>query len=54
MVFFEELSNLKIGELPYATAKKFAGTMQKGDGFFILGSEAARIRVPDCPLPEEK
>ena len=53
LIFFEDLGNLKIGDLPYSTVKKFAGTVQKGDGFLILGSEVARIRVPRCLLTEE-
>ena len=52
LVFFEDLGNLKIVELPYATVKQFAGTWQKGDGYLILGNEVARIRVPICSLPE--
>ena len=50
LVFFEDLGNLKIGELPYAAVKRFSGTLQKGDGYLILGNEVARIRVPNCPL----
>ena len=53
LVFFDDLGNLKIGDLPYATVKKFAGSLQSGDGYLILGNEAARIRVPNCPLPDE-
>lgn len=52
LVFFEDLGNLKIGELPYATVKKFPNSLPKGDGFLILGNETARIRVADCPFPE--
>ena len=52
LVFFEDLANLKIGELPYATVKKFSGALQKGDAYLILGNEVARIRVPSCPLSE--
>lgn len=52
LVFFEDLGNLKIGELPYAAVKRFAGTLQKGDGYLILGNEVARIRIPNCPLQE--
>lgn len=54
LVFFEDLGNLKIGELPYAAVKRFSGTLQKGDGYLILGNEVARIRVPNCPLQEGK
>ena len=53
LVFFDDLANLKIGELPYAMMKKFSGTFQKGDGYLILGNEIARIRVPNCPYPEK-
>ena len=53
LVFFDDLGNLKIGELPYATVKKYSGTWQKGDAYLILGNETARIRVPDC-LPLER
>lgn len=54
LVFFEDLGNLKIGELPYAIIKKFTEPLQNGDGYLILGNEIARIRVPNCSLPEEK
>lgn len=54
LLFFDDLSSLKIGDLPYATVKKFAATLQKGDGYLILGNEATRIRVPHCPPLEEK
>ncbi len=53
LVFFDDLANLKIGELPYAMMKKYSGTFQKGDGYLILGNEIARIRVPNCPYPEK-
>lgn len=53
LLFFDDLGNLKIGDLPYGTVKKFAGSLQKGDGYLILGNEAARIRVPDCPSQEK-
>ncbi len=53
LVFFDDLSNLKIGELPYSTVKKFSGGLQNGDGYCIIGNETARIRVPNCPLMEE-
>ena len=52
LVFFDDLGNLKIGDLPYATVKQFAGSFQAGDGFVILGNDTARIRVPNCPPPE--
>lgn len=52
LLFFDDLGSLKIGDLPYATVKKFATALQKGDGYLILGNEAARIRVPNCPTPE--
>lgn len=48
LVFFDTLSSLKIGDLPYATTKMFAGDLQKGDGYLLLGNEVARIRVPNC------
>ena len=54
LIFFEDLGNLKIGELPYASVKKFTGTLQRGDGYLIFGNEVARVRVPDCPMPEGK
>lgn len=54
LMFFEDLGNLKIGELPYASVKKFAGALKKGDGYLILGNEVARVRMPDCPMPEGK
>lgn len=53
LMFFEDLGNLKIGDLPYATTKKFSGALQKGDGYLIVGNEVARIRVPECPLLED-
>lgn len=49
LVFFDNIENLKIAELPYATVKKFTGPLKKGDGYMIIGNETARIRVPDCP-----
>lgn len=49
MIFFDDLANLKVGELPYSTVKKFAGSLQKGDGYVIIKNDAARVRVPDCP-----
>lgn len=52
LVFFDDLGNLKIGDLPYATIKQFAGTFQAGDGYVILGNDTARIRVPNCPSPK--
>ena len=52
LVFFDDLGNLKIGDLPYATIKQFAGTFQAGDGYVILGNDTARIRVPNCPAPK--
>lgn len=52
LVFFDDLGNLKIGDLSFATVKKFAGAMQPGDGYLLLGNEAARIRVPSCPMPK--
>lgn len=54
LLFFDDLGSLKIGDLPYATVKKFSASLQKGDGYLILGNEAARIRVPHCPPPEGK
>lgn len=48
LVFFDDLNNLKIGELPYAMVKKYSGTLQEGDGYLILGNEVVRLRVPDC------
>ena len=54
LVFFDDLGNLKIGDLPYATVKQYSGTLQKGDAYMLLGNEAARIRVPYCPPPEGK
>ena len=53
LLFFDDLGNLKIGELPYATVKKFPGTLPKGDGYLLIGNDAARIRVPECPVREE-
>ncbi len=53
LVFFDELSNLKIGELPYSTVKKFANPLQNGDGYCIIGNEVSRIRVPFCQLSDE-
>lgn len=53
LVFFDELSNLKIGELPYSAVKKFANPLQNGDGYCIIGNEVSRIRVPDCPSTEK-
>lgn len=49
LLFFEELTNLKITDLPYGKTKKFAGAFRKGDGYLIAGNEIARIRVPSCP-----
>lgn len=49
LVFFDELSNLKIGELPYSTVKKFSNPLQNGDGYCIIGNEVSHIRVPSCP-----
>ena len=54
LVFFDDLGNLKIGDLPYATIKQFAGSFQAGDGYVILGNDAARIRVPACPAPRQE
>ena len=54
LLFFDDLGSLKIGDLPYATVKKFTATLQKGDAYLILGNEAARVRVPYCPPPEGK
>lgn len=54
LLFFEELTNLKIADLSYGKAKKFAGAFRKGDGYLIMGNEIARIRVPSCPPYMEK
>ena len=54
LVFFDDLGNLKIGDLPYATVKQYSGALQKGDGYLILGNDAARIRVPYCLTQREK
>ena len=54
LVFFEDLGNLKLGELPYSVVKQFAGSLKKGDGYLILGNETARIRVPRCSSFEKK
>ena len=52
MIFFDDLSNLKIGEVPYPITKKFAGTLQSGDGYCIINNNISRVRVPDCPSTE--
>lgn len=53
LVFFDDLSNLRIGELPYSIIRTFNEPLQKYDGYCIIGNETARIRVPHCPLSEE-
>ena len=53
LVFLGDLGNLNIGSVPYATQKKFFGSFQKGDGFLLIGNDAARIRIPDCPPPRK-
>ncbi len=54
LVFFDDIANLKIGDLPYSAVKKHSGTLQKGDGYLIIGNDTMRIRVPDCPSLTEK
>lgn len=53
LVFFEELGNMKICDLQYATIKRFSGTFQEGDGYMIIGNNVSRIRVPKCPSPDD-
>ena len=48
LVFFDNLNNLKIVDLPYSETKKHSIALQKGDGYFIIGNDVARIRVPQC------
>lgn len=54
LVFFDNLNNLKIVDLPYSEIKKYNGPLKKWDGYLIIGNEVTRIRVPNCPIPERK
>lgn len=47
LLFFDNLTNMKIVDLPYSSVKNFPGALPDGDGYIIIGSEIARIRIPN-------
>ncbi len=46
MLFFDELGNLKMFDLPFAILKKFKKPLLPDDAFFIHGNECLRIKTP--------
>ena len=47
LLLFDELSNLKMFDLPYAMLKKFKKPLSPGDAYFIRAGECSRIKTPE-------
>ena len=45
ILFFGNLSELKLFDLPYSVTKKFSKEIDEGDAFLIIGGECARIKA---------
>lgn len=45
-LFFDDISNLKAFEIPYAVQKQFKKPIEKGDGYLLIGNDVAKIKTP--------
>ena len=53
-LFFDDLKNCRLFEIPYSQTKKASGTCGPGDAWFINGNECIQIRTPwmeEWPFP---
>ena len=46
LMYFDDISNLKICDMPLAVERKFKKTVSQGDGYYIRGSECTKLKTP--------
>lgn len=47
-LFFDDLANLKIFDMPLATMREFKKPIEVGDCYYIKDSECVKIKTPKC------
>jgi len=48
LLFFDDIDNLKLFDLPYSATKKHKKALDIGDCYFIKGNECIKIKAPKC------
>ena len=46
LLFFDDIDNLKLFDLPYSATKKYKKSLEVGDCYFIKGNECVKIKTP--------
>ena len=52
MMYFDDISNMKIYDMPLAVARKFKKPIETGDGYYIRDNECMKLRTP-LAAPEQ-
>ena len=45
MVVFDDISNVKVLDIPFATVKEFKKPIDLGDAYYIKGNETLKIKT---------
>lgn len=48
LVLFDDIENLKVFDMPYASIKMYKKTLEIGDCYFIKGNECIKLKTPKC------
>ena len=46
MMYFDDISNMKIYDMPLAVARKFKKPIETGDGYYIKDNECMKLKTP--------
>lgn len=48
LLFFDDLDNLKLFDLPYSATKKHKKALELGDCYFVKGNDCVKLKTPKC------
>ena len=48
MMYFDDISNMKIYDMPLAVARKFKKPIETGDGYYIRDNECVKLKTALC------
>lgn len=48
LLFFDDLDNLKLFDLPYSATKKHKKALKLGDCYFVKGNDCVKLKTPKC------
>lgn len=54
LLYFDDMSNMKIFDVPLAMSRKFKKAIEVGDGYYIRDNECLKLKTPLCAPKDER